>query len=168
MDRPQDRATYGFAFSDTFLEWKGIVGQPMNQKSFVDFLKRRPAEELPVVEPLLAQVQNLKLMTEIVGDYTYDDANNITFMFKTKDGEGMTKLPSVIVINLVLLNESDFSQPVEFELELRKPKSENEKPMFLITCPKIQRYIKTAIEHEVDKLKKALEGYLIMAGNIGR
>jgi hypothetical protein len=40
--------------------------------------------------------------------------------------------------------------------------------MFLITCPKIQRYIKTAIEHEVDKLKKALEGYLIMAGNIGR
>lgn len=167
MDRPQDYATYGFVFSDTFTEWKGILEKALSQKDFVDFLKRRPTEEMPVVEPLLAQVQNLKLMTEIVGDYSYDDNNNITFMFKTKDGEGMTKLPSVITVEMPLLNESEFYQLIDFELELRKPKSENEKPAFILTCPKIKRYIKTATENEVDILKEALDGYLIMAGTAG-
>lgn len=168
LDRPQDRATYGFKFADSFLEWRKILDSSLSQKKFVDFLKRRPFDESLVVEPLLAQVQNLKLMTQIVGDYTYDDNNNITFMFKTKDGEGMTKLPTVITISLVVLNESDYSQNIEFELELRKPKSEDEKPLFIISCPKLQRYIKEAVEHEVGIMKEALKGYLIMAGNTGR
>lgn len=168
MDRPQDLASYSFVFSDSFSEWKAILGQALDQKKFVDFLKRRPADEAYVVEPLLAQVQNLRLMTEIIGDYSYDDANNLTFMFKTKDGEGMTKLPTVIKLYLILLNESDFTQEVEFELELKKPKSENEKPLFIITCPKLQRYIKDATDHEIDVMKEALPGYLIMAGNNGK
>jgi len=168
MDRPQDRAIYGFEFTQAFDEWTEIFGIAQNQKQFVDFLKRRPWDEMPIIEPLLAQVQNLKLMTEIIGDYSYDDNNNLTFMFKTKDGEKMTKLPTAITLDMIILNESTFSQPVEFELELKKPKSENEKPMFIITCPKQKRYVKEAVEHEVSKMKKELEGYLIMAGNFGR
>ena len=166
MDRPQDIAAYGFKWSDSFDEWRGVLDRPMGQKDFVNFLKRRPYDESHVVEPLLAQAQNLKLMTEIMGDYTYDDNNNITFMFKTKDGESMTKLPSLVTINLILVNESDFYQPIEFELELNKPKSENEKPSFILKYPKLQRYIKDAVKHEINKMKSALDGYLIMAGSI--
>lgn len=164
-DRPKDEATYSFKFSDSFSDWRKILGSALTQKGFVDFLKRRPYEETTVLEPLLAKVQNLKLMTEIVGEYTYDDNNNISFMYKTKDGEKMTKLPSVITINLAILNESDFFQSIEFELELKKPKSENEKPVFILTCPKMDQYIKNAVAHEVGILKSALDGYFILAGS---
>lgn len=166
MDRNQDKAVYDFAFSDDFREWKEILGVVMDQKKFVDFLKRRPVTEAHVTEPLLAQVQHLKLMTQIIGDYQHDDDGNTTFMFKTKDGEGKGKLPKKIELNMVILKESDLAQLIEFELELKKPKSEEEKPLFIITCPKLQRYIKIATDHEVGKLKKALEGYLILAGRM--
>jgi len=87
-------------------------------------------------------------------------------MFKSKDGEGNVKLPSVIIATIPLLNESDLIIPLEVELELRKPKSENEKPGFVLTCPKLSRYIREATDHEVEKMKEALDGYLIMAGSI--
>lgn len=166
MDRNQDKAFYSYKFADAFMEWKKILDRAMNQKEFVDFLRRRPTEESYIIEPLLAQVQNLKLMTKIIGEYQYDDNNNITFMFQTKDGESKTKLPAKIQLFMVILNESDFSQSVEFELELKKPKSEEEKPLFTITCPKLQRYIKQATDYEISKLKQELEGYLVLAGRM--
>ena len=166
MDRPQDKGTYRYAFSEDFLEWENIFGRQLAQKEFVDFLRRRPEGQVGDIEWLLANIQKLKLVTEIVEDYQYDDNNNITFMFKSKDGEGNVKLPSVIIATIPLLNESDLIIPLEVELELRKPKSENEKPGFVLTCPKLSRYIREATDHEVEKMKEALDGYLIMAGSI--
>lgn len=166
MDRPQDKATYKYAFADTFMEWKGILGGAFSQKKFVDFLKQRPDSEMEFAEPLLAKVQNLKLLTEVVGDYKYDDNNNFTIMFKTKDGEKSTKLPTKFSLDMVILKESDFSQLIEFELELSKPKSQDERPLFTVTCPKVQRYVKQATDYEVGRLKKELTGYMILAGKI--
>lgn len=165
-DRPQDRATYAFELSDELKEWQAVFGVPLNQKQFVDFLRRRPDGEVVELENLLATVQYLKLATEIIGDYQYDDNNNITFMFKTRDAEGSAKLPSMLNVYLQLLNESELIQCVEVELELRKPKSENEKPAFVLTCPKLDRYLKIAKEYEINKLKHALEGYIILAGRL--
>lgn len=163
-DRPQDKAVYRFELSDAFKEWQKVLGVPLNQKQFVDFLRHRPETEIAEIDSLLATVQYLKLATEIIGDYQYDDNNNITFMFKTRDAEGSAKLPSVLNVYLQLLNESELVQCVEVELELRKPKSENEKPTFVLTCPKLDRYLKVAKEYEINKLKHALEGYIILAG----
>jgi len=164
-DRPQDQATYVFMASDDLQEWQGIMNTPLSQKLFIDFLRRRPGKEIVEMETLLASVQCLKLATEIVGDYQYDDNNNIVFMFKTKDAEGSAKLPSVLNVYLQLLNESELMQCVEIELEIRKPKSENEKPVFVLTCPNLKRYLKVAKKYEINKLEHALEGYIILAGS---
>lgn len=166
MNRPQDRATYSFEWSDAFDEWRAIFGKPQAQKDFVDFLRRRPVGEVLEIESLIATVQRLNLVTEIVGDYQYDDNNNITFMFKSKDGEGSAKLPRIIIVNITLLNESAKVFDLEVELELRKPKSENEKPLFVLTCPKLQRYTNEAVDYEIKRMKEALDGYLILAGSI--
>lgn len=163
-ERPQDVVSYRFKLSDDLKEWQEVLDTPLNQKQFVDFLRRRPEKEIAEIESLLASVQCLKLATEIVGDYQYDDSNNITFMFKTRDTEGSAKLPSVLNVYLALLNESNLVQCIEMELEMRKPKSENEKPAFVLTCPKLDRYLKIAKEYEINKLKHALEGHIILAG----
>lgn len=164
MDRPQDKATYGFTLSDAFAEWQNIFGRAMSQKSFVDFLRRRPVGEIEDLDQLLGTVQNLKIATEIIGEYQTDDINNITLMFKSADGEGSAKIPRLLQVTLILLNESDFEQTIEVELEWQKPKAENERPVFVLSCPKVQRYIKEAVDNEVAKLKAALDGYLILAG----
>lgn len=168
MDRPQDKATYGFTHSEPFKEWKAVLGDVLTQKEFVEFLRRRPQGEITEIETLLSTVQRLKLATQIIGDYAYDDNNNISFMFKIGDTEGSAKLPAVLNVTIPLFNESDKVTKLEVELELRKPKAENEKPVFVLTCPKLNRYLKEAADYEVAKLKGSLDGYLILAGGRGQ
>jgi hypothetical protein len=164
MERPQDYASYEFAMSEAWKEWKAVLDKALSQKEFVDFLRRRPDGELSNIEGLLAVVQRLSLATEIVGDYRYDDVNNVTVMFKTKDAEGSAKLPRTLNLSVILLNESEFISDVEIELELHKPKSEDEKPLFILTCPKLNRYWLDATEEAIDRMKDSLQGWMILAG----
>jgi predicted ATP-grasp superfamily ATP-dependent carboligase len=55
---------------------------------------------------------------------------------------------------------------MEIEIEVIKPKSENEKPIFSLSCPKLSRYKKIALEHEIEQIKKELVGFLIITGSI--
>lgn len=167
MDRPQDMATYEFAASEAWKEWQDVLDHAMGQRDFVEFLRHRPANELANIEGLLAVVQRLSFATEIIGDFQYDDRNNISVMFKMKDVEGSVKLPSVLELSIILLNESEFLSDIEIELELKKPKSENEKPTFTLTCPKLKRYWLDATEEAVDRMKDSLPGWMILAGATG-
>jgi len=165
MDRPQDHAIFYYELSDAGVEWYGILGKRLDQKEFLDFLRRRPEDELAGIESLMARVQNLKLATEIVGDYEYDDHNNMTFMFKTKDGEGSMQLPREMELYFTPLYDGLSEVEATIELELIKPKSENEKPGFVLRCPKWKRYLDIAKERELENLRKMLSEYLILAGN---
>ncbi|MDK2932369.1 MAG: hypothetical protein PWP27_179 [Clostridiales bacterium] len=164
QDRPQDIATYHFKKSFEFNDWSKVFGQKLSQKVLVNFLKTRIPGEVEDIENLIANIQKLKIVTEIIGDYQYDDNNNVSFFFKSKDGEGSCYLPKSFNIFIPIFNESDNVSKIEVELELIKPKSENEKPGIILTCPKLERYIKNAVDFEIEKMKKALTGYLVLAG----
>ncbi|MHB8171249.1 MAG: hypothetical protein ACYDG6_06870 [Thermincolia bacterium] len=47
-------------------------------------------------------------------------------------------------ITIPLLNESDKTFTIPVELELNKPKSEDQKPSFALKCSKIKQYLKEA------------------------
>ena len=164
MDRPQDTACYTFKLSDEFEEWANLFGKQLDQRSFVEFLKKRPDGEVVDVDNILANIQNLKVATEIIGDYQFDDNNNYSVFFKTTDGESSVKLPKSILFNQVILNGSDKVFAIEVELELIKPREEREKPRFSLNCPKYDQLKKEAAEYEVDRLKESLPDYLILAG----
>jgi hypothetical protein len=162
MDKPLDTASYHFQTSDELDEWREVFSRKLGQKHLVDFFKRRPDGEVEDLESLIAKLQKMKLVTEIVGDYQYDDRNNVSFFFKSKDGEGSVALPTMFLITIPLLNESEYKATIEVELELVKPKSEDEKPEIVLTCPKLSRYIKEATKYEVNRMNEELEGYLIL------
>ncbi|MBO8158849.1 DUF2303 family protein [Thermosyntropha sp.] len=164
MDRPQDKAFYPFRYSDLFSEWAKLFDTPVNQKQFIDFLKRRDVVECPEAETLLVTTQRLRLAQQIIGEYSYDDNNNITCMFKTKTGEDIAKLPSVFTIHVPIFNKSDNVMDIEVEMELTIPKTENEKPLFMLSCPKLPRYKKQAVAYEINVLQKRLPGFLIIPG----
>lgn len=168
IDRKQDSVFYGFKKSQQYKEWKSILegGCVMGQKNFIDFLRRREPGEIDNIENLIASIQNFKYVTNITGDFTYDDRNNYTFAFKIGDAEGTVRLPQFITANLEIFNESELLQSIEIEIEVQKPKNEGDKLAFLLHCPKLSRYLKTAVEYEIDFVKNELDGYLVVAGNI--
>ncbi len=164
--RPKDTAQYSYKDSLEFQEWKknDAIGNILKQRDLVDFLKRRPEGEVDELEYLLATIQKLNLATVITGEYEQSDSNNVTVSFKIKESEGSAKIPKTINVHMPLIFGSDKVLDMEVELEFRAPRNEGEKPVFLMTIPKYKRYRQEAIEYEVNKLKEALEGYLIMSG----
>lgn len=165
--RKQCTAGYNFEFSDLFTEWKGIMGHPIGQKPFFDFLKRRDAlVEFPEVQALQIAVKQLSLATIINYDAMIEDDNNYSVAFKIKDMEGSTKLPTDFEIHIPLLNESDKTSDINIELAITKPTGDGPiKADFLLTWPLLHRYIKEAVTHEINKVKEALAGYYILAGD---
>ncbi|MEI6286198.1 MAG: hypothetical protein WCP79_06815 [Bacillota bacterium] len=164
IDRNQDYIFYNFFFSNQFDEFKQVFERQINQKSFIDFLKRREPGEIMDLESLLAAIQNFRYVTNIAGDFSYDDNNNYTFMVKIGDAESTVKIPQYISANLEVYNDSKFFQSIEIEVEVVKPRSESERLAFTLKCPKLSKYLREAMLHEVEIMKNNLDGYLIVAG----
>ncbi len=129
-------------------------------------LQRREAGEITAVEELMAALQNFKFVTNIAGDFSFDDRNNYTFAIKIGEAEGTVKIPQMILVNMEIFNESDYIIPVEVEIEVVKPRSESEKVLFQLSCPKLPRYKQEAVAAEIAKLHMELDGYLIVTGKI--
>lgn len=168
IDRRQDRVKYSFVNSLQAEEWKEILkdGKTFDQRSLIKFLQRREPDEIDDLEFFISMLQNFKYVTNIQGDFSQADDQNYTFMIKVGEQEGSIKIPQFIYLNLEIFNESDFSQKVEVEVEVYKPKQEGEKPLIRLSCPKYQRYQKEAVESEIIKLKEQLSDYLIITGEI--
>jgi hypothetical protein len=168
VERKQDRLAYKFKNSIQFEEWEKILtrGCSLDQKEFIKFLQRRETGEIDNIESLMASIQQFKYVTNIAGDFTYDDNNNYNFAIKIGDAEGTVRLPQFIFAKIEIYLESGLVQTMEIEMEVIRPRGEGEKPMFNLSCPKLSRYLQEAVDYEIKKLKKELDGYLIVAGNI--
>lgn len=166
-DREQDTVSYGFALSIQAQEWEKILtdGKVFDIKGLVDFLKRREENEIADIDRLLYAVSNFKYVTNVQGDFSFDDRNNYTFNIKLSDGEGTVRIPRVILANIEILHGSDFRQDIEIEVEVQRPKDPSERPCFLLSCPKYPRYYQTAIDWEYTQLPKRLPDYLIVQGS---
>ena len=167
QDREQDSVSYGFAPSVQAQEWQKVLigGHVFDVKGLVDFLKRREENEITDIDRLLFAVSNFKYVTNVHGDFSFDDRNNYTFNVKLSDGEGTVRIPKVITAKIEILNGSDFRQDIEIEVEVERPKDPSERPCFLLSCPKYPRYYKAAIDWEYTQLLKRLPDYLIVQGS---
>ncbi|MBU7006337.1 hypothetical protein [Phosphitispora fastidiosa] len=161
--RPQDTARFSFETSDEVDEWFQFArNNRISQKEFVDFLRKREMFEVSNSDELLTKIQNLKVATEIVGDFNYDDNNNVSVMLKIKDKETAIRLPREIDVNIPVLKNSDNRYYLKFDLELFKPKEENEKPYFTLACSNYNKVHRQAVEAEIRILKSLLPDYLIL------
>jgi len=166
-DRPQDTAWYPYIHSIEYDEWTKILNVPIKQKALVDFLRGRPNGQVFNADALLAAVQTLKIDTQITGEFEYNDNNNVTIAFKIKEGEGTVTLPKKFDIFLPLVLGSSKEIIIEVELEFNVPKSDSEKPFFVLKIPKYNYYWQKVTQEEFKKLKEALPGYLILDGKKG-
>lgn len=167
LDRERDHVIYEFESSLQMQEWNDVLQSGLSQKQLIDFIKcrRDTIPEIPNSEMLLYNLQNFKFVQNIEADYSRTDNNNYTFAFKAKDGEGTVKIPQQFVANIELIKGSGFLQDMEIELEIHRPKNADEKPVFVLSCPKLNRYQEIAKGHEYDKLKELLKDQTILLIN---
>lgn len=159
IDMNRDIVIYRFAKSLQFNEWADVLNTPLSQKQLIDFLKcrRDTTPEVPDKELLLYNLQNFKFVQNIEADYSRIDNNNYTFAFKSKDGEGTVQLPQQFTANIDIIKGSNYLREVEIELEIRRPKSADEKPAFILTCPKLARYEEEARLREYNLLMETMD-----------
>jgi hypothetical protein len=166
-DRPQDTVTFGFTKSLELSEWGKVWDKPVDHKTLADFLNRQDPSQVQGLEFFIEAVRNFKYTSVIDGDFSYDDRNNYTFAVKIRDQEGSVKIPKTLFLRIPLIEESEFLQTIEVEVDFQKPRSEQEKVLFLLSCPKFPRYWREAVKHEIQKVKEELAGYLVVAGKLG-
>lgn len=166
QDRELDTVTMPFTYSVICREWLQILesGQVLNLKEFIDFLKRRNDGEIENIDELIYNIKNFKYVTNISGDFTYDNRNNYTFMVKAQDAEGTVRIPQSFIIKCEIFKDSGREQMMEIELEIQKPKSPGEPLLFQLSCPKFPRYLQDAKEELYDSMKKELNGWLVVEG----
>lgn len=165
QDRPQDGISLQFKISRELKSWLSVCDARIDQKALVKFLEVQKASGLDV-DLLIGSLKQLKFMTQTTGDYSFDDNNNYTFSFKVGDAEGIAKIPAQIVVKLPILMDGTLVTDVTFEIEFLKPKAENEKPGFVITCPLLQAIKDQAVDEELSEIHKHLDGFLIVAGKL--
>lgn len=149
-----------------------IVELGYNIKSTLPAISRRAigsyaddfTVKVDVNEKLLIAVRNFKYVTQTEGDFTRTDDDNYVMSIKVKEAEGTLKMPRFIFVNMVILNESQFTQKIEVQLDIIKPKDEGDKLSFKLSCPIMNRYIKDAIKSETDSIKSELTNYLLLSG----
>ena len=169
VNMPFETILYAYQPSIQAKEWGKILsndGKVFEHKQIIDFLKIRTDDEIPIIEALLNGVRNFKYALKISGDYTFDDRNNYTVAIAIGETEGTIRIPTLIELQIELFEESDFKQIFEIEIEIIRPKSENEKPLFRLSCPKYLRYEKEAKDNILEKIKTDLAEYLVVAGSI--
>ncbi|MDR3279297.1 MAG: hypothetical protein LBT23_02190 [Synergistaceae bacterium] len=169
-DRPQDKIVYDFSLSPQGEEWGLILekGQVFDVKSMVDFLKRRETGEIDTIEDILYAAQNFRYVIKSEGDFTRDNSQNYVMAIKVGEAEGTIKVPEKIYANIALLKGSDFTQSIEIEVDIHRPKDEKDgKPGFHLSCPKFERYYQRAILSEVAALKHELGEFLVIDGAPG-
>lgn len=166
-DRDQDRLYYHYPYSIMFQEWVDIIGgKTFTQKEFLQFLKRCDPETIVDYETLYANIQNFKYVTHVSGDFKRDEKGNYSFAIVVNNVESTLELNSILQIKLEIYRESSYLSLMEFELEIEKPKNENDKLTFTLSCPKIKRYVKDARDNLRNMLEANLPDYLIVSGII--
>ena len=165
-ERQQSRVNLSWAPSSEAKRWASVMGKQLIQAQFVKFLEREARiGKAPIIENLLAQMKGLKINAQIIGDYSMDDRNNYTFMYKIGDLEGTSKIPALLQIEIPLL-DGGRKETVDIEIEFIRPNNATDKPMFWLTCPTWSDLLQQTIDFEVDKVRQALTGWTLIKGNL--
>ena len=166
QDRPHSWASLSWDMSAEAKRWRSIMGKQLLQAQFVKFLEREARiSGSPVVENLLAQMKGLKINAQIIGDYSMDDRNNYTFMYKIGDLEGCSRIPALLQIHFPML-DGGRTEAVDIEIEFIRPSNATDKPMFLLICPTWDDIMQGSIDYEVAEVRAAFPGWLLIKGTL--
>lgn len=146
---------------EAFLYTDGIE-RSFDQKSFAKLIETFP-ECIEDHQALLPNVQHIKMDATVDFESKIDDTDHI-FLYKEKGGTQTAKLPKRIMLILPYFEGSENKVTIQADLEVYRPKSEDERLRFTLSNPRYQATEREAIELEVSTAKKALSKWFFVKG----
>ncbi len=148
------------------LEVKSFLGShgatQFDQKEFVRVLETFP-DVVKEHKTLLPVIERLKLEATMEFESNLDDRDHV-FMYREKSGKQTARIPKRIVLMLPYFERSKCKTTIETDLEIRKPRNAEERPVFILTDPKHERTYREALEAEVGLIQEALKGWMFVYG----
>lgn len=141
----------------------GVRGT-FTQKEFLKLLDTYP-ECISNISTLRPMVEKVQLSTTI--DFEANlDPNELTFIYQEKSGGNQTgKLPKKLMLTLPYFEGSMNTVTIAVDLEITKPYSDTEKPIFTLTNINYQRILREALVMEIVELQKLLpEDWIFVHG----
>ncbi|MBR4401054.1 MAG: hypothetical protein IKT09_05100 [Synergistes sp.] len=167
ISRKQDTVTMPYTYSVQAEEWEPVLssgGTAFALKDLIDYIKRCDAATIDGFEELLVAFKNFKYVSNVTGDFTFDNRNNYTFCVKVRDAEGTVRIPQLFLSNIEIYKNSGFFQRMEIEVEIYQPKTAGEQPLIKLRCPKFPRYLQAAQAELYSHMKNDLDGWLVVQG----
>ncbi len=133
------------------------------QKDFVTALETFP-ECLSDIESLIPSFEKLKMDTQIDFESNVDD-RDLVFIYKEKTGSQTGRIPKEIELTLPFFEGSEKSINVKVTLEVKLPKSQEEKVLFTIKDPRYKRTKRDALEAETTAISGSLKDWTFIHGD---
>lgn len=149
----------------TFFQ-RGNDERHFSQKEFVKALETFP-DIIEGADLLLPNIERLKLEATVEFESNLDDRDHV-FMYREKGGSQTARIPKQLILRLPVFEKAKNKMTVLADLEIQRPKSAEDKPVFILRDPRRERTIRTAMEAEVDTIKKALKNWMFVWGSTNR
>lgn len=112
---------------------------------------------------LLPSVERLRLDSQIEFESNIDP-HDMIFTYKDKAGLQTTHIPKKLVLTLPYFEGSNILIDLAVDLEVSKPRNENDKPYFTLTDPKAERTERDALDEEINVIKDGLPEWMFVHG----
>ena len=160
-NRPEgNSARYNFNLSVELQSWMSLHSTSLLK--FKKFLEPRLNELVDL--SFFAILTNLKLNVAIKFEANMEDDRNYGFIFEQKDQKGSSKIPKEIV-TLLPFFANDEPQEIVFRLSISQPKNQTDSPFIGLELFNYDHLRRQNILLYIERLKKGLSKYLILAGN---
>jgi hypothetical protein len=111
---------------------------------------------------IIAMAERLKLQTVTDFESSIDPDDHV-FMYQEKTGMQTARLPKKIKL-LVPYFESGEKVSIEVDVEIVKPKSAEDKPVFVLKDMKAARTKRDALKAEIEKIRTSLADWMFIQG----
>lgn len=146
------------------LELRTFLGsggsKAFTQKAFLKALEMFP-KCVTDAASLIPNIERLQI-SSIVEFESNIDPHNLTFMYQDKAGKQTGTLPKRLELRLPYFEGSENNMIIVADIEIEKPKSETEKPIFTLTDPMAERTERDAVNAEVATISKALPTWMFI------
>ena len=132
------------------------------QKEFLKALESFP-EGIENSLFVIAEVKKFRMEQIINFESEIEDGYH-TFIYKEKEGRQTGKLPKHLKLKIPFFRESKIVMEIWCDLEIKKPKSADDKLLFKIVDPRFEYTKRDALKAEIEMIKSELKDWFFVYG----
>lgn len=163
----RERISTSFAFSHDWLAWSRVFGSQVEHRPMLEFLllQQQNLVDVKIIDAmrLIRATSQVKLDSDL-----RVESETVGVIFTATAGEELVRFPREFTLQIPVL-DIDVDSPeawarVPVRVEIRLPTEPKQPVRFILLAPTLQAVRRQRVNLELDILREALEGWLVVRG----